>query len=78
MIAIVEKLDLPTVEGEYYWELRDTNSHCGDAVKELIQMLQYVDLLTVNSDELNGSLQFIYVQNSDIHLQKTRCIVELK
>ena len=50
MIAIVEKLDLPTVEGEDYRELRDTNSHCGDAVKELIQMLQYVDLLTLNSD----------------------------
>jgi hypothetical protein len=33
MIAIVEKLDLPTVEGEDYWKLRDTNSHCGDAVK---------------------------------------------
>lgn len=49
MIAIVEKLDLPTVEGEDYRELRDTNSHCGDAVKEMIQMLQYVDLITLTS-----------------------------
>lgn len=49
MIAIVEKLDLPTVEGENYWEPRDTNSHCGDAVKEMIQMLQYVDLITLTS-----------------------------
>lgn len=49
MIAIVEKLDLPTVEGEDYRELSDTNSHCGDAVKEMIQMLQYVDLITLTS-----------------------------
>ncbi|XP_071171147.1 uncharacterized protein [Mytilus edulis] len=38
MIANVEKVDLPT-EGDE-WEQRDSNSNCGDAVKELVKMLK--------------------------------------